>query len=62
MDWESNDFSKAQFIRSGVAYCTAGRVNSADRLYLVIESVRRTRNTGGFPQLLFLLTAQEVSQ
>ena len=34
------DFSKALLIRSGVAYCVAGKVNSADKLYLVIESVR----------------------
>jgi hypothetical protein len=34
------DFSKAQLIRPGVAHCIAGKVNSADRLYLVIESVR----------------------
>jgi len=34
------DFSKAQLIRHGVAYCVAGKVNSADRLYLVIESAR----------------------
>jgi hypothetical protein len=34
------DFSKAQLIRSGVAYCVAGKVNSAGKLYLVIESVR----------------------
>ena len=34
------DFSKAQLIRPNVAYCVAGRVNSADKLYLVIESVR----------------------
>jgi hypothetical protein len=34
------DFSKAQLIRSDVAYCVAGKVNSADKLYLVIESVR----------------------
>jgi hypothetical protein len=34
------DFSKAQPIRPGVAYCVAGKVNSADKLYLVIESVR----------------------
>ena len=34
------DFSKAQFIRPGVAHCVAGKVNSADKLYLVIESVR----------------------
>ncbi len=34
------DFSKAQLIRSNVAYCVAGKVNSADKLYLVIASVR----------------------
>jgi hypothetical protein len=34
------DFSKAQLIRPNAAYCVAGKVNSADRLYLVIESVR----------------------
>ena len=34
------DFSKAQLIRPDVAYCIAGKVNSADKLYLVVESVR----------------------
>ena len=34
------DFSKAQLIRPNVAYCIAGKVNSADKLYLVLESVR----------------------
>jgi hypothetical protein len=34
------DFSKAQLIRPNVAYCVAGKVNSADKLYLVIESVK----------------------
>jgi hypothetical protein len=34
------DFTKAQLIRPGVAYLVAGKVNSADKLYLVIESVR----------------------
>jgi len=34
------DFSKAQLIRPGMAYCVAGEVNSADQLYLVIESAR----------------------
>jgi len=33
------DFSKAQLIRPKVAYCVAGKVNSADKLYLVIEAV-----------------------
>jgi hypothetical protein len=35
-----HDFSKAQLIRPNVAYCVAGKVNSADKLYLVLESVR----------------------
>ena len=39
-----HDFSKAQLIRPGVAYCVAGKVNSADKLYLVIESVRLDTN------------------
>ena len=34
------DFTKAQLIPPNVAYCIAGKVNSADKLYLVIESVR----------------------
>jgi hypothetical protein len=34
------DFTKAQLIRPGVAYRVAGKVNSAGKLYLVIESVR----------------------
>jgi len=34
------DFSKAQLIRPGMAYCVAGKVNSADKLYLEIESIR----------------------
>ena len=35
-----HDFSKALLIPPGVAYCVAGKVNSADKLYLVIDSVR----------------------
>jgi hypothetical protein len=35
-----HDFSKALLIRPDLAYCVAGKVNSADKLYLVIESVR----------------------
>lgn len=34
------DFTKAQLIQPNVAYCVAGKVNSADKLYLVIDSVR----------------------
>jgi hypothetical protein len=35
-----HDFTKTLLIRPGAAYCVAGKVNSTDRLYLVIESVR----------------------
>ena len=34
------DFTKALVIPPDMAYCIAGKVNSADTLYLVIESVR----------------------
>ncbi len=34
------DFYEAPLIQLNVAYCVAGKVNSADKLYLVIESVR----------------------
>jgi len=35
-----HDFTKALLIQPNAAYCVAGKVNSADKLYLVIESVR----------------------
>ena len=47
--------------RAGQAYCVAGKVNSADKLYLVIESVGPTRSTPGSPHLPFPLTAQAES-
>ena len=34
------DFTKVLLLRPGVAYSVAGKVNSADKLYLVIESAR----------------------
>jgi hypothetical protein len=34
------DFSKSQIITPGQYYCVSGKVNSADKLYLVIESVK----------------------
>ena len=34
------DFTEALLIPPEMAYCIAGKVNSAGRLYLVIESVR----------------------
>jgi len=35
-----HDFSKTHHLVPGQAYCVAGKVNSADKLYLVIETVR----------------------
>jgi hypothetical protein len=35
-----NDFSKAHALEPGSYYCVSGKVNSADKLYLVIESVK----------------------
>jgi hypothetical protein len=34
------DFTKSQIITSGQYYCVSGKVNSADKLYLVVESVK----------------------
>ena len=34
------DFTKALLLTPGQYYCVAGKVNSADKLYLVIESVK----------------------
>jgi hypothetical protein len=42
-----HDFSYRRLIRPGVAYCVAGKVNSADRLFFVVESVREdTKHRG----------------
>lgn len=35
-----HDFTKAHAMESGSYYCVSGKVNSADKLYLVIESVK----------------------
>jgi hypothetical protein len=35
-----HDFTQTLLLRPGVAYSVAGKVNSADKLYLVLESVR----------------------
>jgi hypothetical protein len=35
-----HDFTKAMLIQPNVAYCVAAKVNSAGKLYLVIDSVR----------------------
>lgn len=34
------DFTKSLALQANVFYCVAGKVNSADKLYLVIESVK----------------------
>lgn len=40
------DFTKAQSITPDHLWCVSGKVNSADKLYLVIESVKAdTRNS-----------------
>jgi hypothetical protein len=36
-----HDFSKAHEISPNGYYCISGKVNSADKLYLVIESIKR---------------------
>jgi hypothetical protein len=35
------DFTRAHVIAPGEYYCVSGKVNSADKRYLVIESVKR---------------------
>jgi hypothetical protein len=35
------DFTKSRLITPGQYYCVSGKVNSADKLYLVVESVKR---------------------
>ena len=35
------DFTRSHVIAPGDYYCVSGKVNSADKLYLVIESVKR---------------------
>ncbi|MGO8816395.1 MAG: hypothetical protein ACLQVG_17290 [Terriglobia bacterium] len=35
-----HDFTKAHALEPGSYYCVSGKVNSADKLYLVIESVK----------------------
>ena len=38
--YRMHDFTKAHHFAADQPYCVAGKVNSADKLYLVIESVR----------------------
>ena len=53
------DFSKSKILTPGQYYCVSGKVNSADKLYLVVESVRRILNTRCLPMLPFLQQARE---
>jgi hypothetical protein len=34
------DFTKSHLITTGQYYCVSGKVNSAEKLYLVVESVK----------------------
>ncbi len=40
------DFTKSQEIVPDHVYCVSGKVNSADKLYLVIETVRTDTKNG----------------
>jgi hypothetical protein len=40
------EFTKSQEIASDQVYCVSGKVNSADKLYLVIESVKMDTKNG----------------
>ena len=54
-----HDFTKAHHLVPGQAYCVAGKVNSADKFYLVIESVRPDTKHARSSTVPFPLTAQE---
>jgi hypothetical protein len=43
------DFTHSQVIEPGFCYCVFGKVNSADKLYLVIESVKPDTKHNGLP-------------
>ena len=40
------DFTRSHVIAPGEYYCVSGKVNSADKLYLVIESVKTDTKHG----------------
>jgi len=54
-----HDFTKALLLRPGVAYSVAGKVNSVDKLYLVLESVRLDTKHSRPSKLMLLLTVRE---
>ena len=53
------DFTRTHTIAPGEYYCVSGKVNSADKLYLVIESVKSEPSTTAIPQFRQQRTAQE---
>jgi hypothetical protein len=53
-------FTKSHDLMPGQAYCVVGKINSADKRYLVIESVGPTASTPGPPRFQIRLTAREV--
>ena len=55
------DFTKSQTITSDHYYCVSGKVNSADKLYLVIESVKRDTQHSPDPQLRAFMSRSEFS-
>jgi len=44
-----HDFGKSQTPTPGQYYCVSGKVNSADKLYLVIESIKLDTKHGRCP-------------
>jgi hypothetical protein len=52
------DFTKAQTITPDHLWCVSGKVNSADKLYLVIESVKTDTKNGIAPRSQLMLTTQ----
>jgi hypothetical protein len=38
--YRPHDFTKALHLQPGQAYCVSGKVDSADRLYLVVDSLK----------------------
>ncbi len=53
------DFTRANQITLDQYYCVSGKVNSAEKLYLVMESVKVDTKHPRTPLFLLLLTARE---
>jgi hypothetical protein len=59
-------YDKSQIIMPGQYYCVSGKVNSGDKLYLIVESAKpdtkhssRTPSTRRLPMFPFVPTAQK---